>query len=302
MISIKKLKPSDQLDKIVRFWNNNVILDPITIEILKEKTFSDPDFDADLNLLVEESGEILSFMQGVIRTIASDKKMGWIKLFATDTKRRRQRLATTLFQQIEQKMKNDGVTVIRLIDSVPNYFQPGLDPRYTEAIAFSHHHGFKRFADTANMEVDLEHQDFKADLVELELASQGIFIQRAKNEDLPLVLELLNQYFDHWIPEVKIAFENNPISLHIAQNLGKVIAFSAYDTNNLNTGWFGPMGTDPECRGKGIGRVLLKRCLNDIKNQGHNKAIIPWEGPISFYLHHVNAKVTRVFWRYEKEM
>jgi len=302
MISIKKLKPSDQLDKIVRFWNNNVTYDPVTLELLKEKTFGDPDFDPDLNLFVEENGKILSFMQGIIRKIANDQKMGWIKLFATDAKRRRQRLATTLFQQIEQKMKNDGVTVIRLIDSVPNYFQPGIDPRYTEAIAFAKHHGFKRFADTSNMEVDLEHQDFETDVAERRLAKEGFLIRRANQDDMHLVLALLSQYFDHWIPEVKIAFNNAPISLHIAQFKGKIEAFSAYDTNNLNTGWFGPMGTNPVFRGKGIGGVLLKRCLNDIKIQGHKRAIIPWVGPMSFYLHHVNAKLTRVFWRYEKEL
>jgi mycothiol synthase len=78
------------------------------------------------------------------------------------------------------------------------------------------------------------------------------------------------------------------------------MAFSAHEGNNKGTGWFGPMGTSAELREKGAGSILLKKCLKDMKEMGFVKAIIPWVGPIPFYMHHVNSKVERVFWRYEK--
>jgi len=302
MISIKKLKPSDQLNELVRFWNNNVIYDPITLEILKEKTFGDPDFNHDLTLIAVGNGQILGFMQGLVRQVEPDLKRGWIKLFATAEKYRRQGLATRLLKNIEEKMKSQDVKTIRLLDSNPNYFQPGIDPRYTEAIAFAERNGFKRFADTANLEVDLQHQNFDTSLEEKQLVGENIFIRRATKSDWHLIEDLIVNHFKAWLPEIQITYKNGPISLHIAEYHGKIEAFSAYDSNNLNTGWFGPMGTNPVLRGKGIGGILLKRCLNDMKKQGHKISIIPWVGPIPFYWHYANARLKRVFWRYEKEV
>jgi len=302
MLDIRALNAQDQLPALLAFWNRNVIYDPMPEHILLEKTFGDPDFDPDLALLAIEKGKILGFMQGLIRQIERDLKQGWIKLFATDKNHRRHGVATMLLKNIEEKMKSHEVKTIRLLDSNPNYFQPGIDPRYTEAIAFAERNGFKRFADTANLEVDLQNQDFDTSLEELQLANENIFIRRATKSDWPLIEDLIVNHFKAWLPEIQITYKNDPISLHIAEFKGKIEAFSAYDANNLKTGWFGPMGTNPVLRGKGIGGILLKRCLNDMKKQGHKISIIPWVGPIPFYLHYANARLTRVFWRYEKQL
>ena len=302
MIEIRALNSQNQLPDLLAFWNRNVRYDPMPAHILLEKTFGDPDFNSDLTLVAMENRKILGFMQGLFRQIEPNVKRGWIKLFATDKKYRRQGIATMLLKKIEAKMKSQGVKTIRLLDSNPNYFQPGIDPRYTEAIAFAERNGFKRFADTSNLEVDLQHQDFDTCAEEQQLASENIFIRRATNADWHLVEDLIVNHFKAWLIEIQTTYKNNPLSLHIAEYNGKIEAFSAYDSNNLNTGWFGPMGTNPVLRGKGIGGILLKRCLDDMKKQGHNVSIIPWVGPIPFYLHYANARLTRVFWRYEKEL
>ncbi len=83
---------------------------------------------------------------------------------------------------------------------------------------------------------------------------------------------------------------------------GEIIAFSEFETNNKGTGWFGPMSTSVNARGKGVGGVLLKRCMNEMKKMGFKTSIIPWVGPISFYMHYINSPVDRVFWRYEKKL
>ena len=97
-----------------------------------------------------------------------------------------------------------------------------------------------------------------------------------------------------------MAFDNTPISLHLAFLDGELGAFSAYDLNNKTMAAFGPMGTKPVFRGKGVGAILLKRCLDDQKKQGHAQSVIPWVGPIPFYARTVNARIDRIFWRYQK--
>ena len=81
-----------------------------------------------------------------------------------------------------------------------------------------------------------------------------------------------------------------------------MIGFAAHDANNVGTGWFGPMGTAPEFRGRRIGEVLLKRCLADTRAQGLTQATIPWVGPTEFYERTVRARITRRFVRLEKRL
>ena len=99
-----------------------------------------------------------------------------------------------------------------------------------------------------------------------------------------------------------MSFNSDPIAIHVALVAGEVQAFSGHNGNNIGMGWFGPMGTDPSLRGKGIGEVLLKRCLQDMKDWGLKTSIIPWVGPIGFYAHFANAVISRVFWRFEKRL
>jgi len=295
---IRELRESD-LPRLLSFLNENLSFDPLTLELLREKTFGDPDFDPALTLVAEREGRIAAFMQGVARDFLGEKR-GWIKLFATGREFRRQGLASELLSRVEADLWRRGVQRIQMLDSAPNYLQPGIDPRYTEAVVFAQRRGYERFDDTANLEVDLTSQDLDTSHEEKRLSEQGFLIRRAEPDHWTAIRDFLQKYWPAWIPEVRATFQNRPISLHVAFRGEQVVAFSAHEANNRGTGWFGPMGTNPDYRGRGIGAVLLKRCLRDLKEQGHPRATIPWVGPIDFYLRHVGARVSRIFWRFRK--
>ncbi len=298
MIKIRKFKKSD-IPQVTHLWNQNVKHDLMTEPLLFEKTFADPDFKPGLTLIAGKD-KPKGFMQGLHRITPMGEKIGWIKLFFIVKPYRRQGIASMLLQRIEEILWGEGVSEIRIMDSNPNYFQPGIDPFYTEAIAFVERNGYKKFADTANLIADLN-QDLDTVSQEQALAGEGIGIRRALERDRPALDGFLANKFPMWKNEAPLAYQNKPISLHLAFYHGNLGAFSAYNVNNLSAGWFGPIGTDDVFRGKGVGGILLKRCLQDIKTQGHRHAIIPWVGPIPFYMHYVNAHVHRVFWRYKKE-
>lgn len=287
------------LHLLSEFLKRNLIYEDITEELAKEKIFDDPDFDPEKALKAIINSEIVGFMQGVVREFKS-RRTGFIKLFVTDEKWRRQGIASALLKVIEEKLWSENIEEIRILDSSPNYLQPGLDPRYTEAYVFITRKGYEKFDEDVNMEVDLEGQDFSTDREKEDLLSQGIEIKRASPEDRQSVFSFIDENFATSRKEVEVSFRNRPISTHIGLKDGRVIAFATYDANNLNTGWFGPMGTLKECRGMGIGRILLKRCLEDIRLQDHKIATIAWVGPIAFYNDTVGANVTRVFWRFKK--
>jgi N-acetylglutamate synthase-like GNAT family acetyltransferase len=291
------------LKPVAKLCRQNMHRDIMPDFLLQEKTLGDPDFEKELTLvgLSEISNSPIAFLQAVIRT-RDTGKVGYIKLLCVDSNERRKGYARSLYQNIEQKMKQQQVKLIRVYESFPNYFMPGIDPFYTEAVCFFERLGFKKFGDTSNLIADLSIEKFDTDADEKNLLKEKIIIRRAEEKDKQKMFDWIEKNFPAWHGEVSSAFQNNPITLFIAEREGNITAFSAHEGNNKGTGWFGPMGTDSSLRGKGVGGILLKKCLQDMKEMGFVKAIIPWVGPIPFYMHYANAKVERIFWRYEKIM
>ena len=296
-----RLFEEKDLESVAKFLDSIFTYDKMTVPLLREKTFGDDAYQAQMTWVVENGSEIVAFMQGVIREDEGER-LGWIKLFGVAPGYRRQGMATELLNRVELSMKEVGVKKLGLLASYVNYLQPGIDPRYTEAVVFAERRGFTRFDETENMEVDLVHQTFETTEKEEALQKENFFVRRAVAGDKAAVVAWAEKSFPSWVGEILSTFQNDPISLHLAFHGNEIVAFSAYDANNKGTGWFGPIGTEPICRGKGIGGVLLRRCLNDMKKQGQPVSIIPWIGPIAFYLYYANAHISRVFWLYEKEL
>jgi predicted N-acetyltransferase YhbS len=273
--------------------------DNISPGLLHEKLEGDPMADPELCFSAFYEGELVGLLFAVRRDIR-EQALGYVKLMGVHRGWRRKGIGTALYQQAEKALAAKGAGVIRLYDVPLNYFMPGIDPRYTPALCFAWKMGFLQFGEAVNMVSDLIPLDLDTSSEEKNLEKQRITIRRADPEDKPALLELLSADWQLWIHEVEMAFRDDPPSVHIAFTGNILRAFSVHNGNNKGTGWFGPMGTHTALRGKGVGSILLKRCLEDMRQQGHQRAIIPWVAPIAFYAHHVNARIDRVFWRMEK--
>ena len=226
---------------------------------------------------------------------------GWIKLIATTDQKSMGPFLQQTFDKIEAKLLEKGAKTIRFFDSFPNYFLPGIDPRCTSLVTLLRKKGYERLRDNVTMTASLTSLNLDTEKKEKRLKDiHNIEIKRATGTDKLRVFDLVNKEFNLWSREITLAFQRNKNPLHIALSNQKVIAFSNHSCNNTGTGWFGPMGTTKEARGKGIGEILLKRCLTDLKNDGHTEAIIPWVGPIGFYYEKVGAQVSRVYWNFSK--
>lgn len=298
MVNITRFQDREFIS-VLELCNESMAFDQLNELLLREKIYEDPDYDPALIFTAKDADVPKGFMMGIIRKIRGET-IGYIKLMAVKPSERRKGIASAMYRQLETLFLEQSVQKVRIYDAPFNYFLPGIDPRYTPAVSFAEKLGFKRFADTSNMTVSLQNQDFSTKRQEEKLGEEGIQIMRADRHESEEIMGFIDQYFPLWRTEVSNAFRSHPISLHIARLNGVVRAFSAHNGNNFETGWFGPMGTHPDLRGKGMGSILLKRCLQDMKDWGLAKSIIPWVGPIPFYSHYVNAVVDRVFWRYEK--
>lgn len=297
---LRALRPDDA-GPLLDVWNATARFDPLTPELLEEKTRADPGFDPETTLVCEDPGGITGFAMGVLR--ASDQgPRGVVKLLAVAADRRRQGIGSRMLGALETALRQRGARTIRVCESAPNYLTPGVDARYSAAPHFFERNGYLKRGEACNMTVDLASREFGTVEAERELAGRGFSIRRAEAGDAAAISALLEAHWPAWKPEVEVALQNRPASLHLALTGDAVVAFSAFDANNRGTGWFGPMGTAPAARSQGIGTVLLHRCLSDITAQGHRYATIPWVDPVDFYRACAGAAVSRIFNRYEKDL
>jgi len=299
-VTFRTLQPADT-PSLLGLWNRSAPFDPLTLELLREKVWDDPHFDIELAVVAEVDRQLVGF--GMARLWPTpDVLRGTIKLLCVDPERRREGIGGEILRQLESGLAARGAEVVRIAEAAPNYLTPGIDVRYTPGWLFVQKHGYTQIGEAVNMDVDLAAQSFDTAEAERQLDAKGVTVRRAGDADHETVRAFLSEHWPAWIPEIDSTFAQSPVSLHLAFRAGEMLGFSAYDANNIGTGWFGPMGTAEAARGLGIGGVLCLRCLADMKAQGHMRSTIPWVAPVGFYAHYADAHVSRVFHRFEKEI
>jgi ribosomal protein S18 acetylase RimI-like enzyme len=301
-ITVRPLSRADA-PALLRLWNHSARHDPCNAPLLEEKIWHDPDHDPDMALVCASADRLLGFVVAVSRQArASAKPAGYIKLLAVDPKFQRGGVGSRLLLAAEQALARTGARSVRLGESAPNYLVPGVDLRYAPALAFFRRQGYRPVAQASNLRVTLVGRSFDATEDRLRLQNAGIWIRRARANDHADLARLLDEFGGGWAAEVERSLAHDPPLVHVAEQGGVLVGFSASEGNNVGTGWFGPMGTTEQARGLGIGKVLLYRCLADLAALGFREAIIPWVGPVEFYARHASAEVDRRFQRFEKEI
>jgi GNAT superfamily N-acetyltransferase len=122
------------------------------------------------------------------------------------------------------------------------------------------------------------------------LTKEQILIRRPIAPERHLITRwVLNNFSNYWESEVKVAFSRTPVSCFIAQRKQEILGFACYECTAK--GFFGPTGTlEPE-RGKGIGKILLIKSLEALREIGYVYGFIGGVGPEAFYKKTVNARI-----------
>ena len=84
-------------------------------------------------------------------------------------------------------------------------------------------------------------------------------------------------------------FPSNNIPIYLVLINDHIIGFSSYDI--LGTSIFGPIGVLKDFRKHSIRKILLNKCLWDMKLRGDSIVIIKNAGPIEFYEKCCNANI-----------
>ncbi|MFC4994570.1 GNAT family N-acetyltransferase [Rubritalea tangerina] len=120
------------------------------------------------------------------------------------------------------------------------------------------------------------------------LHDQGIILRRANAYERHIVADWVGEHFSpKWVSEVKVAFSRQPITCYIATRNKEILGFACIETTAK--GFYGPTGVSDAARGTGIGKALLLRTMEALKESGYVYGIIGGVGPIEFYKKAVGA-------------
>lgn len=115
-----------------------------------------------------------------------------------------------------------------------------------------------------------------------QVQSQGITLRRARAFEKHTVADFAREHFSpKWVSEVEVALTRQPITCFIATQDKQIIGFACYDTTCR--GFFGPTGVSEAARGSGVGKALLMKALEGLRELGHAYGIIGGVGPKEFY-------------------
>ena len=216
---------------------------------------------------------------------------GGVKLFAVASEMRRQGIATRLFDHIEDRLTGLGATESLAIIAGNNRFMQGLDLRYTEALCFLEARGYERAGDGMDMDVDLRNTPLDTSAKEEELERvHGLRVRRVTMEDYGQAWEYVAREFEYpsalattpigrrWAYLATSGLKLDPPTLWMAERDGEFCGFAVTDVAAPER--LGPMGVSPEVRKLGVGTILLKRALADLRDRGVDIGVIYGAGPV----------------------
>lgn len=116
----------------------------------------------------------------------------------------------------------------------------------------------------------------------LRVEEADVTLRRARAFEKHTVAQFARTHFsEKWASEVEVAITRQPATCFIATREKSILGFACFDTTLR--GFFGPTGVIEEARGLGLGKLLLLRSLEALREAGHAYGIIGGVGPREFY-------------------
>jgi mycothiol synthase len=211
----------------------------------------------------------------------------YLRVLAVAPSARGRGVGSALLETCERGARDAGEKRLRALDQPGNYLAPGIDERNTTTIEWLEKRGWRRDGDPRlnvliavrdNPRVTIE----RAEELAAAARARGYEIRRADAGETALLDAVATAFGGAWPFELARALGYTPSGVHVALHEGAYCAFAAHDGNNRGLGWFGPTGTWPDHRGKGLGEALLLACLVDVAVE-HDRCEVAWIGPRPFY-------------------
>lgn len=303
----------ERFQQVLTCWNQSLIYDGIDEERFKQLILLDENFNPDLFLLALNQEKVVGFCYGVRRKIpylerGLEENRGWIVIMGVLPEYQNHRIGTMLCDEVEKRLKDMGTKEITLCAYSPNYFFPGIDKRYQQAISFFENRNYAYRAESVSMQRSLWDyhmaDQYKEKLASLE--KDGIHIIRYNDEYmLPLLNYLLENFGAGWKRNALIAMQKKEAEdtiLLVVDEQKNILGFCMRKIDG-NDARFGPFGVSEHLRSKGIGGVLFEYMMQEMKQKGIYYLYFLWtDGAAQRFYERHDVKVYRTYQLYRKEV
>ena len=274
---------------LLELWNATMHADPVNAATFRTQVLLDPNSRPEGLLLAEEQGQLAGFVLVVYRQTPDslqglEPELGWVWAFGVAEPWRRRGVGRQLMSAAMAYLAGAGRKRALLSPYTPGYFIPGVDTEaYAGAVTFLQVLGWRVSSEPISMHADLTGFLVPTHIKELErqlALEQGITVRPVQPADLVALPAFVVEHFGwDWH---RLARENLTVmfgagsderGVWVASRGGQVVGYCQHSRER-----FGPFGVDPALRGKGIGRVLLFRCLADMLAKGYHCAWFLWTG------------------------
>lgn len=309
---IRPYRGSDEA-ALLQLWNACLWCDPISPSALRTRVLLDPNFIPESLLLAELSNRLVGFVLSITRQVplflqGLEPGLGWITAFGVDPQVQRQGIGRRLFAAALERLQTLGCRQVLISPYTPNYFIPGVDPQaYPEAAAFLKSLGWKVTSEPVSMQADLTTFQVPGDIFTLQagLCQQGASFSPIQSADLPELMPFIAQTFgwDWYRHAQEYLLEifgrgSDEIAFWVARLNGEIVGYCQQRRER-----FGPFGVSPQARSKGFGRVLLCRCLEEMRAKGFHSAWFLWTGRINIHIYSLAGfRVVRAFQQFEYDL
>lgn len=259
---------------------------------LPQMVWSDSPGAARVRLVARDGDRVVGVIIGSVVGTA-----GFLDLLAVAADCRRRGIGSELIAKWESRAGALGAATLNIGANLSGYAWPGVDVRYTPAIATFLHVGYSRRDVLFNMDVDLT-QVKPPDTSELSrIEAAGVTVRRGRIEDADaLARHTASHWSDVWARETQVALHCSPPSIFLAFADGEIAGFAAHGV--LRATLFGPLATMPAWRRIGVGGILTRLALLDMAQYVGRFGEIGWVNidAIPFYSRTARARLGRSFW------
>lgn len=293
LFQIRSYRGGDE-EAIVELWNLCLARDPITLEVFERKVLLDPNFDSEGCLVAEKDEEIVGFILSIFKKFpmyerAIDEDRGWITSFFVHPKHRRKGIGSALLENALSFLRFHGRKEVWFSPYTPYYFSPGVDvDTYPKGVRFLEGHGFKKVYLALSMKGCLW-PDFKVPKgvreIEEQLRRNGITVMFLQTKYVYSFLRFLlenfgGEWYRHSLEMLQRGCFKDQILIALKEKKEVVGYCQYFDGEEYD--WekpgehFGPFGVREDMRGKGIGTLLLFKCLETMRQRGIHHIFLLW--------------------------